>query len=366
MAAIQWHHLFVYLLCLAKSQSFLFKKPTCFRRAAPRLHEIREMLVDSRTPSLPPPPSSTGNPADDVFRLFREKVPVSLQNWMRDSGFLRFIVDSLVLVGLPELVQQYPHALPTFLKLTVQCKTLSYGDHPMQKIDILEPKGESKGLIVICHGGAWGSGQPWMYRLAATKKLECGYTAAIWGYRTYPDATVDGQVSDLRGALAKLEELYPSQHTTLIGHSSGSHVALLGVLQEQVKVDALICVAGVYDVVKHYEFEKGRGVEEISALKPAHGHVEEEWMRRSPTRLVDKSTEVNLPPTLLIHGAIDSVVPYSSALEFYDALQQCESDGNCTLSILPSTEHAETVIQLMVGGETQDVVVEWLESQHQA
>ena len=50
---------------------------------------------------------------------------------------------------------------------------------------------------------------------------------------------------------------------------------------------------------------------------------------------------------------MDSNAIYTSAVEFYNALQQCQSDENCLLSILPSTEHAETVIQLMVGGETQ-------------
>ena len=183
------------------------------------------------------------------------------------------------------------------------------------------------------------------------------------GYRTYPDASVDGQVSDIQRSLDKLKQRYPSQHTTILGHSSGSHIALLGVLQQKLKVDALICVAGVYDVVKHFMFEKGRGVDMISPLLPANGHVEKEWVLRSPTRLVDETTRDILPPTLLVHGAKDSVVPYTSAVEFYNALQQCQSDENCLLSILPSTEHAETVIQLMVGGETQDIVMEWLESQ---
>lgn len=313
---------------------------------------------------LPPPPESTGNPDDDGFRSFRDQVPESIQSWLRDSGVLRFVVDSLVLVGLPSLVKQYPDAVPTFLKLSSQCKTVSYGDHPRQKMDVFTPEnGESKGLVVVCHGGAWGSGEKWMYRLTATKKLECGYTVAVLGYRTYPDANVDGQVEDICDAIQKLQEMYPSQHTTILGHSSGAHVSLLGAIQQKINVDALICVAGVYEIVNHYNYEKGRGVEMISPLKPANGHVEDEWTLRSPMRLVKEMESIELPPTLLIHGVEDSVVPYTSALDFFGALEGCEANENCTLSILPSTEHAETVIELMVGGKTQDVVLDWLERQ---
>jgi len=379
MMATHWHRLLVSFLCFTRCQSFLVSTERAFRwtadanskagRTATLVKDDEETSLAERKSMprslLPPPPKSTGNPSDDVFRTFRATVPLSVQYWMRDSGFLRFVVDSLVYLGLPDLIQQYPDAVHMFLKLSSQCETIQYGDHPMQKMDVLKPEGESKGMVVVCHGGAWGSGKKWMYRLTATKKLERGYTVAVLGYRTYPDATVDGQVSDIRDALTKLKEQYPSQHTTILGHSSGAHISLLGALKQELKVDALICVAGVYDVVKHFDFESGRGVEAISPLKPANGHVEEEWRRRSPTSLIDKTTKVNLPPTLLVHGADDNVVPYTSALEFYDALQHCESDQNCTLSILPSTEHAETVIQLMVGGETQDVVLEWLERQQQ-
>mmetsp|Transcript_32396 Transcript_32396/g.58584 ORF Transcript_32396/g.58584 Transcript_32396/m.58584 type:complete len:384 (+) Transcript_32396:99-1250(+) len=380
MTTFQRHVLFIFLLLLSPCESFVVNK-TLFRRRPALLHETREStyslvndqpktLLSQRisTPisSLPPPPEASANPSDDGFRSFRQNVPLSVQHWLRDSGMLRFIVNSLVYIGLPGLVQQYPDTLSTFLRLTNECTTIKYGNHPMQKMDVFEPKTvskQSKGLVVICHGGAWGSGKKWMYRLTATRKLEHGYTIAVLGYRTYPDASVDGQVSDIQRSLDKLKQRYPSQHTTILGHSSGSHIALLGVLQRKLKVDALICVAGVYDVVKHFMFEKGRGVDMISPLLPANGHVEKEWVLRSPIRLVDETTRDILPPTLLVHGAKDSVVPYTSAVDFYNALQQCQSDENCLLSILPSTEHAETVIQLMVGGETQDIVMEWLESQ---
>jgi acetyl esterase/lipase len=278
---------------------------------------------------------------------------------MRDSGFLRGLIDGLVYLNVPELVQRYPHALGNYLSLPV--KTIAYGEHPMQTLDILTHQESSKGLVVMCHGGAWGSGRPWMYRLTASPFLEKGYSVAIWGYRTYPDATVDGQVEDLGSALLKAKSLYPSIPTTLVGHSSGAHIAVLGVLREKLpKVDHVISIAGVYDIPSHYEFETGRGVEQISALQPACGFSREEWQKRSPTCLLrdEQNPLQELPNMLLLHGAKDTVVPYTSATNFHQSL------NHGRLAILPTVEHAETVLQLMMGGETQDVVMAWLEEQH--
>jgi acetyl esterase/lipase len=278
---------------------------------------------------------------------------------MRDSGFLRGVIDGLIYFGLPELVQQYPHALGMYFSLPVQ--TIRYGDHPMQTLDILSSQQEeSKGLVVLCHGGAWGSGRPWMYRLTACPFLNKGYTVAIWGYRTWPDAGVDGQVDDLKNALQTLQTLHPSTPTTLVGHSSGAHVAVLGVLRENLlNVDHVVSIAGVYDIPSHYEYETGRGVEQISALQPACGHVRNEWQKRSPTCLLKETKRPQeLPNMLFLHGAKDTVVPYTSAVNFHQSLRHGR------LTILPTVGHAETVLQLMMGGETQDVVMAWLEEQH--
>jgi acetyl esterase/lipase len=234
----------------------------------------------------------------------------------------------------------------------------------MQTVDILttlpQQHEQSKGLVVVCHGGAWGSGRPWMYRLTACPFLNKGYTVAIWGYRTWPDAGVDGQVDDLNRALQTLQTRYPSMPTTtLVGHSSGAHVAVLGVLRENLPtVNHLVSIAGVYDIPSHYEYEKGRGVEQISALQPACGHVRNEWQKRSPTCLLKEMKRPReLPNMLLLHGAKDTVVPYTSATNFHQSL------NHGRLAILPAVEHAETVLQLMMGGETQDVVMAWLEEQ---
>jgi acetyl esterase/lipase len=362
--------------------------------------------------SLPPPPPSNTNPSDDIFRWMRQNLSVELLNWMRDSGLARSLMDGLVIiVGLPAIVKSYPQALPNFLKLTWDThhqygfSTLQYGPNRLQTLDLFQSSTNHNNnrnnhhWIVICHGGAWGSGRPWMYRLAALPFLQAGYNkVAIWGYRTYPDGNAQQQMEDLRQALVVLRRNnnnngdndnntdHDDDHKkqlsiTIVAHSSGAHVALLTAMEHYEThidddnnfCDGMVLLSGVYDVPKHYEWETGRGVEEISAMAPACGNNVEEWIRYSPTRRVTADSNLLLgrccclPPMLILHGQDDKVVPYTSALEFTQAYLSSTSatTKDCKLEIMPVVEHADTVLHLMMGGITSDLVMEWLEERRQ-
>ena len=55
-----------------------------------------------------------------------------------------------------------------------------------------------RGAVFFVHGGAWGSGMPWMYRLVAPTFLRLDLAVIVVGYRTYPDAsTINEQVRDV-------------------------------------------------------------------------------------------------------------------------------------------------------------------------
>jgi hypothetical protein len=73
----------------------------------------------------------------------------------------------------------------------------------------------------------------------------------------------------------------------------------------------------------------------------------------------------HLPPILICHGGIDTTVSYSSSVDLVDALHSASDilRNTCSLRLLPHVGHAETAIHLMFGGETQDVVVDWMSGQ---
>lgn len=419
-------------------------------------------------PTPPPPDPTSSNPADDGFRTLRRRLPQWLQqHWLRDSGALRWLLDTSVpLFAVKPLLEKHPHALFQFFQLSnannaqswqqtilkalllpysqhkktrcdadaavssssgrlddISFQELSYGPHPRQVIHLMRrspPPPPSSGtirapassscrtddettkhLVVFVHGGAWGSGYPALYRLAAIPFLETAVAdgrndtatstaaaaaaVAVVGYRTYPTAAVPGQVDDVVRAVQFLLRRFPSDFSvvTLVGHSSGAHLCAMALLQQQqqqkggdrFKIDRFVGIAGVYDIPAHYIFESGRGVERISPMAPACGGSVAAWRRHSPTYLVaaaeqrsccwnekDDDARFMLPPTLLCHGALDSTVPYTSSAGFVAAVANCCNINNkqCTLEILPETGHSETVLHLMFGGETRDIVMNWL------
>ena len=315
----------------------------------------------------------TADPNDDIFRSMTTTLPTSWLHFARDAGIFRILADTLVLFGIPALMKEYPQALPNFLALSnsgrktdhvphsTTLTTLSYGSHPQQTMTVLEtdePNDEAR-VVLFAHGGAWGSGKPWMYRLAAIPFFNYTNRVAIWGYRTYPDGTVQDQMQDLQSAINLLKQKYSPKHVTIIGHSSGAHVAVLTALTAQERLcHDVVAISGVYDIADHYDWEYGRGVHEISAMKPACGGVMAQWNHFSPTRRIATAQSVVMPNFYVLHGAKDTVVPYTSALNFTRAMKQ--NGFECELDILPMVEHAETVLHLMMGGETRDKVMDWL------
>ena len=331
------------------------------------------------------PPDPKSNPDDDFFRDFRRSVPLKLQYFLRDSGLLRAIMNSLVLLGLPTVVEQYPSALYDFFSLlgnpyiplllpkqyqsesqldvdfTVSYK--SYGDDRRQIFSLLQPISprNKNRLVVFVHGGAWGSGWPSMYQLMATPFLNNGYDFAVLGYRTYPSADYLGQISDLTKALKSVKKAAPNaRDLTLIGHSSGAHIASTGFLNGKISkndVDYFVSLSGIFDIPSHYQFERSRGIERISPMAAACGAPGKRlqgWKQGSPARRKEHYSH-RMPESLLIHGAMDTIAPHTSTVDFSDGMRQSE------LRILP-IGHAETVLQTMFGGATRDVVVDWLDT----
>lgn len=299
--------------------------------------------------------------------------------------------------------------------------------------------------------GAWGSGKPWFYRLVAKPFLQVGLAVAIVGYRVYPLCSSPGstdqdrggvrtQVDDLDAALRKLAQEYPAwcdknhedsfvtdnnnkdssrrQHlhhlphlgTIVVGHSSGAHISLLWMVEKiqksvsdanhnptannqtkDVQIAAFVGVSGVYNIGHHFDYEAGRGVEELSPLKPANGYDRRSFCKHSPPwkvqhEILRKLNELDHSKAqeqllsfpdriLLIHGAEDDVVPLPGTGEAAKLLKQCLGGGSsCSNSgnsdriidelYVPNTGHQETVVDLMmVGGHEGPVtrsVVQWI------
>ncbi|GAX26168.1 hypothetical protein FisN_18Hh285 [Fistulifera solaris] len=267
---------------------------------------------------------------------------------------------------------------------SIRFQSVQYGTHRSQRMDLIQSQKpvdytRPRKWVVFVHGGAWGSGFPLLYRLVANSFVSQGYDVAIVGYRTYPDAFVDGQIGDIVQAIQFLrsietrdDERGDSIDMTLIGHSSGAHICMLGILQSKIQgIQRFIGISGVYNIPRHYQFESKRGVERISPLAPVCGGNLSQWKQNSPSlqRIKPSITRKHLPPILLLHGEIDSTVPYTSSAGLYHSLiQQQQIRGNenqdplIDLKVLKGVEHSETMFHLMFGGVTRDVLMKWIKN----
>eukprot|EP00980_Cylindrotheca_fusiformis_P014718 scaffold4007_cov111-Cylindrotheca_fusiformis.AAC.2 len=334
-------------------------------------------------------------------RFLGSVLPLKWLHHVRDNGGFRDISDNLVKMSFLLGGLTNPSAARLFLQLTNQVHRIPYGcNHEYQYIDMFFPTNGTResvaGLVFFVHGGAWGSGRPWIYRLAARPFLKLNLAVAIVGYRVYPDGNVKAQVQDLVAAHQKLSELYPElcgpsrRHELIVmGHSSGAHIALLMLVEQVMRlmlvhedhpgrdssraVDKFIGLSGPYNVSHQFDHEATRGVEELSPLKPACGYSREHFQKNSPVVRLQEFLASNIqgkelcpskffPLTLLVHGMEDTVVPFTATSEAARGLKAC---GVSALEeyYAPKTQHQDTVVQLMLGGMVERFVAGWLKNE---
>eukprot|EP01083_Nonionella_stella_P232207 819398_1 len=149
---------------------------------------------------------------------------------------------------------------------------------------------------------------------------------------------------------------------SLIGHSSGAHIAMMMLVEridkyienqihgkqrvpeETLRFDTFIGMSGVYSISHHFDYEAGRGVEEISPMKAACGYTRKSFDHYSPAMRLQSllgkqyslasSTTINgkhvdeiihemMPEMLLLHGTEDNVVPFTSTAEAGRLIRGC-------------------------------------------
>lgn len=325
------------------------------------------------------------SPPDALIRwLAIHAVPLSFQHRCRDGGGSRIFIDLLtILFTAPPLAAIYPTKFYQFLQLGVgsSMTSIRVGPHWRQHVELFLPSQErsSRRLIFFLHGGAWGSGFAWMYRLVVVPFLEMGWAVALPNYRTYPDGMVQDQIHDVELAASELQKKHgPFEKVLLMGHSSAAHTALLMLVQRLVApaaaptlhFDAFLGLSGPYKIADHFAFEASRGLEEFSPMKPVCGSSPAAFRHSSPClRLLDESGKSNqqnpswrVPPITLMHGMDDSTVPFTATCDAARLLRSL-GVGSVEEVYLPGVGHQDVPIQMMLGGVCQEFVVDWVRRQ---
>lgn len=231
---------------------------------------------------------------------------------------------------------------------------LRYGDHPAQYADLHRPAGESRGVVVVIHGGFWKAqydaslGEPLAVDLASR-----GWTAANLEYRRVGDgggwpATFDDVAAGV-DRLADVPDLDLTSVVTL-GHSAGGHLATWAAARdrfprwrpERTQVTAVVSQAGVLDLTAaHHEGLGGGAVLRFLGSAPGPAYDQVDPQRQLPLAV----------PVFCVHPRADESVPFAQSQRYVETaraaggvaeLVEVEGD-HFTVTDLASDAWARTV-----------------------
>ena len=193
------------------------------------------------------------------------------------------------------------------------------------QMDFYRPKnaGEPLPLLVFIHGGSWKSGKRSDYLVYLTSFAEKGYITATVSYRLLRDSIYPAAVEDVTDAVEWLFENGENygcdpDRIALVGGSAGAHLAMLAAygwgssaLQSNNatsahRIKAVVDIYGPADLTTEY----ARNQRLVNAFI-GHSYDEnpELYREASPVSYLSSSC----PPTLILHGTSDTLVPVSQS-----------------------------------------------------
>ncbi|MGN6491691.1 MAG: alpha/beta hydrolase fold domain-containing protein [Agriterribacter sp.] len=207
----------------------------------------------------------------------------------------------------------------------------SYGTDDRNKMDIYLPAGRSDTTktVILIHGGGWsgGSKADLTAAIPEAKNYFPGYALVNINYRLAANGTANlfpTQENDVKSAvefvIENSDELGISKNVVLTGFSAGAHLALLhGYKNDPGKnVKAIVDFFGPTDLTV---FSSLSAVQQGILVNVTGKTYEEDpdiYEASSPVKFVSEQS----PPTLILQGGIDPLVPRSQADLLIEALNE--------------------------------------------
>lgn len=252
-------------------------------------------------------------------------------------------------VGCAAPMPQEPPKLPAGVKLERDIPYIENGDQA-QRLDLYfpeKPASEALPLIVHIHGGGWMGGSK--FPCPVTNMVLRGYVVASIEYRFSQKAKFPAQIQDCQAAIRWLRAhsakySIDPQRVGVVGGSAGGHLSALvgtsggknafpaiGEFPDQ--SDRVQCVLDIFGPANFAtvirQADEDKNVKNIfkfntpsdpysSLIGMALDADAAKTASVSPVHYVSKDA----PPTLILHGTHDALVPYAQSEEFYAAMKE--------------------------------------------
>ncbi|HIY67195.1 MAG TPA: alpha/beta hydrolase [Candidatus Agrococcus pullicola] len=182
-------------------------------------------------------------------------------------------------------------------------------------IDVYDPRGLARALVVLVHGGFWRSRYDRLHLRPLAEALAGeGLLVALPEYRRVGDegGGWPGTFDDIRSIVRSVRRLVGAEgaRLTLVGHSAGGHLAVLAA-GDETDVDRAVSLAGVLDLAAAIDDGLSDGAAQEFLGEDAAAVATADPMRRPVPEC----------EVILLHGAEDDEVPvsYSEAYAARDA-----------------------------------------------
>ena len=274
--------------------------------------------------------------------IFPEKPPMGY-HFLSTSSFA-------IMVGLEDLIDTTP-AIPEDID---EIKNIEYKniEGKSLQLDFVKQKNtkDAAPLLVFLHGGGWVKGNRADMLVLLVDFAKRGYMTATVSYRLGPYPQCVEDISDAVNWFYDHgnEYGYDPDRIALVGASAGAHIAMMtayGWKKETLdpdsaknnhRIKAVVNIFGPVDLTTDY----GRHRHMVNSfIGKSYDEAPELYEEASPLHYVSKDS----PPTMIIHGTSDELVPNSQA----DLLKEkLESLGvPCEDHRFPLWPHAMVLVQ---------------------
>jgi len=218
------------------------------------------------------------------------------------------------------------------------------------KIDLYHPNGKKhhQTAVLLLHGGGWRMGDKSMMALFGPELARLGFLAVAPEYRLLGESPWPAMLQDVKAAIrwtrthAKSLGIHPDR-IAVQGFSAGAHLALMAGGTPDLPDfkdsggddEASDRVAAVVAFFPPIAFTTGAPSPEAIQAETLLGKspTEEAARQASPVSYVSGE----YPPTFLLHGTADQMVPFTTSRRMFDLLT--EKGATVELHLYPRHTH---------------------------